>query len=67
MAWTQDEIDALEDALKSGALRVEIGGKVLHYRSVDEIERTLQRARESAGTTKPSDSRRYAVYSKGLD
>ncbi len=39
MAFTQADIDALDRAIKSGALRVEYADKVVWYRSLDEILR----------------------------
>lgn len=47
MAITQADIDALEAALVSGELRVRKGDREVTYRSIDEIEKALSRARRA--------------------
>lgn len=43
MAVLQTDIDALRDALTGGERVVQLDGKRVEYRSVDEIERALNR------------------------
>lgn len=37
MAWTQKDIDALENAIKQGAMRVKFADREITYRSLDEM------------------------------
>jgi hypothetical protein len=37
MAWTQAQLDALEDAMASGALTVKHSDKTITYRSLDDM------------------------------
>jgi len=39
MAFTQDDLDAIEEAIGSGALEVEVDGHKTKYRSIAELER----------------------------
>lgn len=66
MAWTQDQIRALEMAYALGVLEVEYpDGTRKKYRSLDEMERILNRMKASQGGGGGS-RRRYASVSKGL-
>ncbi len=51
MAISQTDVDNLEQALMSGALRVEIEGKSVTYRSSAELREALAYARERLQTT----------------
>lgn len=42
MAYTQDDIDALKAAIKSGKLSVRHGETQVTYRSIDEMIKLLQ-------------------------
>lgn len=37
MAFTQDDIDALDEAIASGELSVKIDGREVQYRSIDNL------------------------------
>jgi len=37
MAWTQEDLDALEKAIKSGAVEVEYSDKKIRYRSLKDM------------------------------
>jgi hypothetical protein len=39
MAWTQDQLDAIEAAIASGELTVRFGDRMVTYRSMDELLR----------------------------
>ena len=40
MAFSQSDLDNLDAAIKSGALRVEVAGRNITYRSLAEMQRT---------------------------
>lgn len=42
MSYTQTQLDALQDALASGELRVSYDGKTVEYRSVDELSKAIK-------------------------
>lgn len=44
MAFSQTDIDNLKRAIASGVLTVEIEGKRVSYRSMEDLERALARA-----------------------
>ncbi|MEM9681650.1 MAG: hypothetical protein AAF942_00155 [Pseudomonadota bacterium] len=53
MAYTQAQVDALEEAIASGALQVRYADRTVMYRSLDEMERILSRMKaEVNGTTR---------------
>lgn len=53
MAWTQSQIDNLEQAYKEGVLTVEFNGRKTTYRSMAEMKQLLEEARaELAGKTR---------------
>ncbi len=62
MALSQTDIDNLERALVSGELRVEVEGRAVTYRSIDELRRALAYVREqiasgtAAGVATTSDA-----------
>lgn len=39
MAWVQADVDAVEEAIASGALRVAYQDKIVTYRNIGELER----------------------------
>lgn len=64
MAYTQQQLDALEAAIAEGALKVEYGDKKVEYRSLNEMIRIREIMRADLGTLKPR--RTYAEFSKGI-
>lgn len=42
MAWTQPDIDALKAAIASGQLMVRSSDRMITYRSLQEMQRTLE-------------------------
>lgn len=66
MAWTQDQIRALETAYALGVTRVKWpDGTEKEYRSIEDMERILAKMKASQGQGSGS-RRRFASYSKGL-
>ncbi|MNK46790.1 hypothetical protein D3C87_655810 [compost metagenome] len=66
MAWTQDQIRALEMAYAQGVLEVQYpDGTRKRYRDLDEMERILNRMKAQVGGGGRS-RRRFASVSKGL-
>jgi hypothetical protein len=45
MAYTQEDLSALESALAKGERRVTMGDKTVEYRSVDELKTALREVR----------------------
>jgi hypothetical protein len=66
MAFTQSQIDSLESAIAEGALTVRYSDKLITYRSLDEMERTLEMMRDQLGLNSNRVTRKYASVSKGL-
>ena len=59
MAHTQADLDAIKAAIASGEQSVEVGGRKVVYRSVDELRKARgDIAAELAGTASPSSVRR---------
>jgi hypothetical protein len=66
MAATQEQIEALEQAINQGALSVEYGDKKVTYRSLADMESTLRKMKSELGIQgKPT--RFYAEHSSGLN
>lgn len=66
MAWNQTDLTALEDAIKSGALRVKYTDKEVEYRSLDEMIRIREMIRKELGLVTNVDRRKVASTSKGF-
>lgn len=67
MAYTADQLQALQDALASGELTVEFDGKRVTYRSVDELRQAIavvEGALADAGTVPARTRVSYAGFSK---
>ena len=68
MAYTLDQLTALESAIAQGATRVKYSDKEVEYRGLDEMNRIRQQMREELGLVVPVQSRRtYAEFDKGFD
>lgn len=57
MASTQADLDALIQARNSGALTVQYADRRVTYRSLAEIERTIDRIQRELGQSEPNFSR----------
>lgn len=73
MAYTQDQLTALETALAKGEKRVSFGDKTVEYRSVDELQSAIDIIKRelfeqaAADNTGPSAPRRILITTrKGL-
>lgn len=66
MAFTQAQLDKLEEAIATGALEVEYGDKRVRYRSMAEMLQARELMARALGKRKKSD-RRYAEFHKGLE
>ncbi len=66
MALTQKDIDSLEKAIATGAEQVRIGDRDVRYRNLNDMERTLARAkREVQSRTRTRQIR--VTSTKGLE
>ncbi len=63
MAWTQTDLDAVDQAIASGVLRVTLSDRTIEYRSIDDLKkaRTLIIADLTAGTPS-AQVRQYRAY-----
>lgn len=66
MAYTQQQLDALEAAIAEGALSVKYGDKAVTYRSLDEMLRIRAAMRAALGLSSNSGGGGvYPTFSKG--
>lgn len=65
MAWTLDNLTALEDAIAQGVTQVMYGNKLVIYRSLDEMMKLRQTMRQELGLN-TAPKRLFAKHSKGL-
>lgn len=67
MAWTQDQIRALEMAYAQGVLEVQYpDGTRKRFRDLDEMDRILNRMKAQVNGGGGRTRRRYASVDKGL-
>lgn len=66
MAWTQDQLTALENAISQGALRVRYSDKEVQYRSLDEMLQLRDLIRQELGLKSAGPRRLFSKHSKGL-
>ena len=66
MAWTTDQLTALETAISQGALRVRYSDKEVQYRSLSEMLQLRDLIRQELGLTSAGSRRLLAKHSKGL-
>lgn len=66
MAYTLEQLTALETAIAEGALKIEYGDKKVEYRSLNEMIKIRDIIRKDLGTLK-TPRRTYAEFSKGLN
>ncbi len=65
MAYTIDQLNALDAAIAEGALTVKYQDKLVTYRSLDEMLRIRNLMRDELGLNGASGGRRLASFSKG--
>jgi hypothetical protein len=66
MAWTQENLEALESAIAQGANSVTYGNKTVHYRSLSEMMQLRNLMRQELGLSNPARQRVLGSYSNGL-
>jgi hypothetical protein len=69
MAWTQDDLDKLDDAIKSGSglQSMTFGDQSFTFRSLDEMLKLRALMEQQVNTTAgTSRSHRFAAVSKGV-
>ncbi len=66
MAWTTDQLAALETAISQGALRVRYSDKEVQYRSLSEMLQLRDMMRQELGLSSAGSRRLLAKHSKGL-
>lgn len=67
MAWSADDLAALEGAIKSGATRVKYSDREVEYRSLSEMLKLRDMMRKELGEQTPGPYRMVAQFSKGTD
>lgn len=65
MAYSAEQLTALENAIAQGVLEVKYADKTVVYRTLAEMIKTRDIIQRSLGTGQ--SSRRYAVHNKALD
>lgn len=66
MAWTQSQLDALEEAISQGALKVKYADKEVEYRSLNDMMQLRDIMRQDLGLNTAGSRRILAKHSKGL-
>lgn len=64
MAWTQAELDAIEQAYKSGIKRVQFKDRATDFRDLAEMKQIINDARTELGGTKRKPHF-YTRYDRG--
>lgn len=68
MAYTLQQLQALDTAIAQGTRTVKYGDKWVEYRSLDEMLRIRNLMAEELGLNKQAASnRRFASFSKGIN
>lgn len=65
-SFTQEQLDALEEAIASGVLTVEYTDKKVTYRSMSEMMQARDLIRRRLGLVSSGAGRIYPKLSKGL-
>ncbi len=66
-SWTQEDITALEAAIKGGTLRVRFGDREVQYQSMADMLKLLQYMKDTVAVAAGTDTSRttYARVRKG--
>jgi hypothetical protein len=67
MAFTQAQLDALDEAIASGTLRVKYADKEVTYRSLAEMMQLRDFMARKLGQKEEGASRVYLTTSKGME
>lgn len=66
MAWTQENLTALDAAIAQGATSVTYGNKTVQYRSLSEMIQLRNMMKQELGLSKSSSQRVFATFNNGL-
>lgn len=66
MAYTTEQLTALEQAIAAGALTVRHSDRTITYRSLDEMRSILADMKQSLGASGANTRRIYYSHGKGL-
>lgn len=66
MAWTIEQLAAVEEAIAQGATRVKYADREVQYASLADLLSLRDRMRRDLGLADASRNRRFATFSKGL-
>jgi len=66
MAFTQDQLNKLDEAIADGALEVKYRDRTVTYRSLSEMLKIRDLMRKDLGIIKKGGSRLKASFDKGL-
>lgn len=64
MAFTQPQLDAIENAIATGSLTCRFDGKEVTYRSLDEMMRIRETIRVALGLNVPKNRFSLAAFTK---
>ena len=66
MAWTQDDLNAIDSAIKTGAKSVAYTDRRVEYRDLKEMRQVRDLIRRELGLVVANGGRILAGFSKGL-
>lgn len=66
MAWTLNDLNAIKEAIATGAKRVKYADKEIEYRSLDEMLKAKQLIEDELGLNAGRKNHSYPTFSKGL-
>lgn len=64
MAFSQEQLDALETAIASGTLEVRVGDKVVRYQTTADMIRARDLLRDQLNAQNPVDRTSYASFGR---
>lgn len=67
MAFSQDDLNALDEAIATGALEVQYTDKRIRYRSLEEMLKLRSYMERRLGLSDSSKRRKTAVTGKGFE
>lgn len=66
MAFTQENLDTLNEAIATGARSVRYGDKQVDYKTLDEMLRARAIMQQELGLITPASKKFYSHHNKGL-
>lgn len=67
MAFTTSDLDAINAAIGSGALRVKYADREVTYQTMDDLLKAKAVIEAELGITRVNRGRRFATFSKGFE